>query len=152
MKLKKSVAVVTAAMVLAGSFGTMGVMANNHTDEDWRFSVATGGNVYASKEGREKQDTSSCYMKCNTCTHTGGTTGSGNSYFGTAHGAVTKDSTYRNCIYNGKGSTTYSFTPGTTKYMTNYIKETSNSWAKIWCESGYTSYATFTGVWSPDSI
>ena len=90
-------------------------------------------------------------MKCNSYSHIGNQ-GSGNSYYGTAHGAVSKESSYSNRMYNGKVSTRYMFTSGTTKYMTNYIYESSCRWAKIYCESGYTSYATFSGVWSPDSV
>ena len=135
---------------MAGSLGTMGVLANNCGDTDWTFTYATGGNMYASS-GHQKQDDSSSYMKCNSYSHIGNQ-GSGNSYYGTAHGAVSKYSTYSNRMYNGKVSTRYMFTPGTTKYMTNYIYESSCGWANIYCESGYTSYATFSGVWSPDSV
>ncbi len=150
MYFKKFFATASAIAIIVGSLGTMGVLANNCKDSDWTFTYATGGNMYASS-GRQKQDDSSCYMKCNSYSHIGNQ-GSGNSYYGTAHGAVSKESSYSNRMYNGKVSTHYMFTSGTTKYMTNYIYESSCRWAKIYCESGYTSYATFSGVWSPDSV
>lgn len=150
MYFKKFFATASAIAIIVGSLGTMGVLANNCKDSDWTFTYATGGNMYASS-GRQKQDDSSCYMKCNSYSHIGNQ-GSGNSYYGTAHGAVSKESSYSNRMYNGKVSTRYMFTSGTTKYMTNYIYESSCRWAKIYCESGYTSYATFSGVWSPDSV
>lgn len=151
MKMKRFFATASAVAIIAGSLGTMGVLANNCGDTNWTFTYATGGNMYAAKEGRQKTDDSSCYMKCNSYSHIGNQ-GSGNSYYGTAHGAITKGSSYSNRMYNGKVSTRYLFTPGTTRYMTNYIYETSCEWANIYCESGYTSYATFSGVWSPDSV
>ena len=151
MKLKKFLATVSAVAIMAGSLGTMGVLANNCKDSNWTFTYATGGNMYATKDGRQKQDDSSCYMRCNSYSHIGNQ-GSGNSYYGTAHGAVSEWSSYSNRMYNGKVSPRYMFTSGTTKYMTNYIYESSCRWAKIYCESGYTSYATFSGVWSPDSV
>ena len=138
MKLKKFLATVSAVAIMAGSLGTMGVLANNCKDSNWTFTYATGGNMYVSSS-RQKQDNSSCYMRCN-------------SYYGTAHGAVSEWSSYSNRMYNGKVSPRYMFTSGTTKYMTNYIYESSCGWANIYCESGYTSYATFSGVWSPDSV
>ena len=150
MYFKKFFATASAIAIIVGSLGTMGVLANNCSDTNWTFTYATGGNMYATTE-REKTDDSSCYMKCNSYSHIGNQ-GSGNSYYGTAHGAVSQWSSYSNRMYNGKVSTRYLFTPGTTKYMTNYIYESSCRWAKIYCESGYTSYATFSGVWSPDSI
>ena len=150
MYFKKFFATASAIAIIVGSLGTMGVLANNCKDSNWTFTYATGGNMYASS-GRQKQDDSSCYMKCNSYSHIGNQ-GSGNSYYGTAHGAVSKESSYSNRMYNGKVSTRYMFTSGTTKYMTNYIYESSCRWAKIYCESGYTSYATFSGVWSPDSV
>ncbi len=150
MRFKKFFATASAVAIITGSLGTMGVLANNCKDSDWTFTYATGGNMYASS-GRQKQNDSSCYMKCNSYSHIGNQ-GSGNSYYGTAHGAVSKESSYSNRMYNGKVSTRYMFTSGTTKYMTNYIYESSCRWAKIYCESGYTSYATFSGVWSPDSV
>ena len=151
MRFKKFFATASAVAIITGSLGTMGVLANNCKDSDWTFTYATGGNMYATKDGRQKQDDSSSYMKCNSYSHIGNQ-GSGNSYYGTAHGAVSKESSYSNRMYNGKVSTRYMFTSGTTKYMTNYIYESSCRWAKIYCESGYTSYATFSGVWSPDSV
>ena len=151
MKLKKLTAIAATSALIVSCIAPTGVLANNYSDTAWTFSIATGGNAYAS-EGREKQDSTSAYMKCNTMTHNGGTTGSGNSYYGTAYGSTSLNGTYSNCMYNGKTSTRYLFTSGTVKYMTNYIKESNHSFARIWCESGYTSYATFTGVWSPDSI
>ena len=150
MRFKKFFATASAVAIITGSLGTMGVLANNCKDSDWTFTYATGGNMYASS-GRQKQADSSCYMKCNSYSHIGNQ-GSGNSYYGTAHGAVSKESSYSNRMYNGKVSTRYMFTSGTTKYMTNYIYESSCRWANIYCESGYTSYATFSGVWSPDSV
>lgn len=150
MYFKKFFATASAIAIIVGSLGTMGVLANNCKDSDWTFTYATGGNMYASS-GRQKQDDSSCYMKCNSYSHIGNQ-GSGNSYYGTAHGAVSKESSYSNRMYNGKVSPRYMFTSGTTKYMTNYIYESSCRWANIYCESGYTSYATFSGVWSPDSV
>ena len=150
MKLKKFLATVSAVAIMAGSLGTMGVLANNCKDSNWTFTYATGGNMYVSSS-RQKQDNSSCYMRCNSYSHIGNQ-GSGNSYYGTAHGAVSEWSSYSNRMYNGKVSPRYMFTSGTTKYMTNYIYESSCRWAKIYCESGYTSYATFSGVWSPDSV
>lgn len=151
MYFKKFFATASAIAIIVGSLGTMGVLANNCGDTSWTFTYATGGNMYATKDGRQKQDDSSSYMKCNSYSHIGNQ-GSGNSYYGTAHGAVSKESSYGNRMYNGKVSTRYMFTSGTTKYMTNYIYESSCRWANIYCESGYTSYATFSGVWSPDSV
>ena len=151
MYFKKFFATASAIAIIVGSLGTMGVLANNCGDTSWTFTYATGGNMYATKDGRQKQDDSSSYMKCNSYSHSGNQ-GSGNMYQGTPHGAVSKESSYSNLMYNGKVSTRYMFTSGTTKYMTNYIYESSCRWANIYCESGYTSYATFSGVWSPDSV
>ena len=95
MKLKRILATVSAVAIMAGSLGTMGVLANNCGDTSWTFTYATGGNMYATKDGRQKQDDSSSYMKCNSYSHIGNQ-GSGNSYYGTAHGAVSKESSYSN--------------------------------------------------------
>ena len=77
--------------------------------------------MYAAKEGRQKQDDSSSYMKCNSYSHIGNQ-GSGNSYYGTAHGAVSKESSYSNRMYNGKVSTRYMFTSGTIHNNTDMIR------------------------------
>lgn len=151
MKLQKMIATVGAVAVMAGSFGIIGVMASNYADTSYTFSFATGGNVYATKLGREKQDSTSSYMKCNSYVHTA-SNGSGSTYYGTVHGGMSASGSYTNPVYNGNSSKRYSFTSGTTRYMTNYVHEASYTYANIYCESGYTNHTSFSGVWSPDSI
>jgi hypothetical protein len=147
----------TAAIAIVGAaLVPTPAMANNHEDKEYSYSTGTAANVSGYASGaRKKEDASSSYMYCKTCTvTTTGASGSG-AYYGVVHGSKTKTGKYSNmATTNGRCSSTYTFKKGTVYFMSNYVNECGGTYAKIWCTpygSG-SGNLTFTGVWSPDSV
>lgn len=152
-KMPRVAAMGTAVLMLAGMLPTV-AMANNHEDDPWVFNVsAQGGKAYVSPANRNKLDNTSSYMKCDTFTqiYIGG---SGDTYVGTVHGSkgIKLSDGLSDVYYGSRHSTSYTFKQGTVKYMTNFLYEAGYEYANIYCDAKYTTYAKFTGVWSPDSI
>lgn len=151
--IKKKIAALSAAtMMLVAAFPAVGY-ANNHADTEFHFTMLQAGSkVYAAPQNREKEDASSVYMRC-TAANKVSSNSYGNTYQGTAHGSMTSIGALADCIYYGKGSWTYSFVPGKSHYMVNYIKETGRTHANIQCTTKENVVnMRFSGLWSPDSI
>lgn len=123
--------------------------ANNYEDTTFTFYFfGSQTSTYAS-EGREKMDYTSSYMYCDSAyePYVSGPL----KYNALVHGSSSETGSYADCYYNGNHSTTYTFYQGDAKYMTNYVKEAGKSWARIRViKNGM--QATFSGLWSPDSI
>ena len=113
--------------------------AGNYQDTIFSFEFE---GIQRFTEFREKEDSTSAYMKCNTCT-------TGASY--TAHVVAANES---NPAVSGDVSNghTYLFTANTTYKMINYAYEYGFSYAAIACSPNYTYKFTASGLWSPDSV
>lgn len=144
-KIIKLITIVISAaviIILSSSFAE----ANNYADEPWSFTVGPhGGTGYIVKTGRNKTDASSVYIKCDEGTE-------GKSFLGTAYGSNSADKGFFNCTYNGKASKSYSIKKDSVFLMTNYIYEAGYGYANVFYDAKYIGNASFSGVWSPDSI
>jgi hypothetical protein len=71
-KLFKNVVTGTAAIaIVVASLVPTPAMANNHEDKEYSYSTGTAANVSGYASGaRKKEDASSSYMYCKTCTVT----------------------------------------------------------------------------------
>lgn len=141
--MKKKIGVVlTTAILAVGSMVPMSAMANNYTDSDWSFTIATGGTGYIAG-ARSKTDTTDTYIKC--------TAGTG-TFIATPYGSTAQNGTYSNREYKGCVASSYIVGNNGKYYMPNFIYESGGTWAKVHYNAKYASYTTFKGVWSPDSI
>ena len=128
-----------AVMVMtAGAMVT--ASANNHGDQD--FSYYNLDDHEGITGFRDKQDSTSSYMKCN---HTNAR------YEAWVIGKYNREyATARNDCSHGY---TYKFATGTTKFLKNWVYENGYDQASIcsiWSNPG--TYVNANGVWSPDSI
>ncbi|MBR4059307.1 MAG: hypothetical protein IKK03_05645 [Lachnospiraceae bacterium] len=113
--------------------------AGNYRDTEYTFEFE---NEQLYTRLRAKQDNTSSYMKCNTCT-------TGTSY--TAH-VVAANRDTNTPYYDVSNGHTYLFTANTTYKMINYAYEYGYSYAAIACSPNYTYQFTASGLWSPDSV
>ncbi len=152
LSLSKAIAVGISALVVATCVPMISE-ASNYTDSAFTFNVsATGGAGCVSDTGRNKEDDSSSYMYCTSYQKTY-SQGTGSTYVATAYGSTCQvKGTFHNCNYRGNTAPSYSLSSGVKKYLTNYIYESGCRFATIYCSTNYTTYAKFSGLWSPDSI
>ena len=152
-KITKRIAAVCGALAIGAVSLSPGAMAvGNIKDSDWKYSLAASGTGLAAKEGREKLDDTSVYMKCTGFRPLQSGSTSGVSFRATAYGGNSATGSFSNIGYNGKISPTYSMYNGKVQYMTNYIHEAGKRYANIYCQPGNGGYLEFSGVWSPDSV
>lgn len=150
---KHIIALSGAAMLLVSAIPTV-AYASNFADTSFVFTFYNPNSLptYVQNENRPKEDSTSSYMKCNTAVGIYGGT-SGYTYKATVHGSSSISGGLADCYYGSSHSKTESLTANTTKYLTNYVKETGHAYANIYCEPGKYTYNTkYSGVWSPDSI
>ena len=130
-------------------FSANRVEANNW--EDWAYSFRFNSAVtstYVSSEGREKEDTSKSYILC---TDAYEPYVSGDFRFGAqVHGSNYLSSNYHACTYHGYGTPSYIVREGDSYYMTNFVKETYQTYANINVRK-IDIAAQFYGYWSPDN-
>ncbi len=152
-KIIKRVAAVCSALAIGVVSLSPGAMAaGNIKDSDWKFSFAVSGTGLAAKEGREKLDDTSVYMKCTGVRPLQSGSISGVSFRATAYGGDSATGSFSNIGYNGKKSPTYSMYNGKVQYMTNYIHEAGKRYANIFYQPENGGYLEFSGKWSPDSV
>ncbi|MFG6325289.1 MAG: hypothetical protein K1W00_00410 [Lachnospiraceae bacterium] len=146
----KFVVILMSAVALV-AMSPLFARANNYKDDPWSFTVGEYGNTgLIVKEGRDKMDASSSYIKCNN--YYGLQDSKGTSFQATAYGSNSKISGFINCVYNGKSSIAYTVTGGSEYRMVNYIYEAGYSYGNIYYNASFNRNITFVGVWSPDSI
>ncbi len=138
------VAVITVAVVNSDE-----ASANNWQDTAYTFYFSVSQNAtYVASSGRTKQDTSKVYIMCNYAYEPNV---SGSLRFNAqAHGSNNSSSGFAACTYNGHSTPTYTIYKNTSKYMTNYIRETNKTYANIYVSKNGMQ-ATFKGDWSPDN-
>ncbi|MEE1077622.1 MAG: DUF2712 domain-containing protein [Agathobacter sp.] len=141
--MKKILAVLTfviCVMFCCISLGKQGVLAaGNYKDTSYSFSFQNRA-LYT--QARSKNDYTSSYMKCTSCT-------SNTSY--TAH-VVATTSIFSNDYVDASRGHVYCFTTGTTYKMLNWVKEDGFSYAAIQGNPNYGYNFSASGYWSPDSI
>ena len=123
-KIRRRFAAFSGAVLIGVVSLSPNVMAGNTSRKSWTYSFAPSGSGYVAKQGREKKNNTSVYMRCDSVESliSSGST-SGVSFKATAHGATSKDGKYSNIIHNAKASPTYTMTKEKEQYMINYIKE-----------------------------
>lgn len=145
------ISVIVMLMTALVSMSSLFAVASNYKDETWTFAIGAYGKTgYIAQYGREKQDDTGVYIKCDG--YTAATGANGTSFQATAYGSNNPNNGFFNCTYNGNSSRTYSIQNGSVYRMINYINEAKYKYANIWCYAPYNANVTFTGVWSPDSI
>ncbi len=112
--------------------------AGNYKDTAFEFDFC-GEHKFT--EFRDKEDNTSSYMKCNSCT-------SGTSY--TAH--VVGLDLYAAGIFDASRGHVYVFTEGTTCKLINYVYEDGYEYAAIEAAPNYLYEFSASGLWSPDSV
>lgn len=145
------VSVIVMLMTALVSMSSLFVVAGNYKDTPWTFEIGPHGKIgYITQYGREKQDDTGVYIKCDGYTASYGSMGT--SFQATAYGSNNPNNGFFNCTYNGNSSRTYNVQKGSVYKMVNYINEAKYKYANIWCYAAYNANVTFSGVWSPDSI
>lgn len=143
---KQIISLVCAIMLFASVFA-LTASANNHTDTEFTFRFTNGGNWVTNF--REKQDTSNCYMYCNSTTNS--------TYYFTAR--------VEGSFYSGMPSVSnrwdashgyrYTIRVGTeTTGIRNWVKDdypNTRVYAAIVGMPSTSSAFTTGGVWSPDN-
>ena len=148
-KLFKVITVVMSLLIIV-AISPLFAEAGNTKETSWTFQVgAYGTNKLICSNGRDKNDSSSVYINCNS--YTAGTGAKGSSFQATAYGSNDSKTHFVNCEYNGNSSKTYSVSKGSVYYMINYIYEAKCQFANVWCAAPYNANSTYSGVWSPDS-
>ena len=136
--------------VLTGTMATMLILsaglqvkANNHSDAyATAYLDEANGTAVWYTTGREKQDTTSGYVKNINSSYNGGT------YF-TLVGAGKENGTIP---YDNFRLYRYSVKPGIAMYLTNLVKESGYNYAMMKVEPGTAYYYSTYFAWSPDSI
>lgn len=140
-----AVLVITASILMSSKISN----ANNYKDTEYVFYFTAGKEKgYVDSVGREKMDYSKTYIMCNYAyePYVEGDL----KFTAQAHGSNSSGSGFATCTYNGHTTPSYVIHKDTSKYMTNYIKETNKKYANIYVKKNGPA-ATFRGKWSPDN-
>lgn len=133
---KRSTLLAGVAALLVLILSAPAIALANYNSNTWYSSYAYSRNV-TKTSARQKMDKTKSWNDCRSVTdgvtHTVEVVGNKNSetYF--------------------VGSPVYTWTPGKSGYLTNYVKENGYSWAQLWFNNLKNYGITISGYWSPDN-
>ncbi len=153
--LKRNIIIVLLVMCVIGSLELINVSASCK-DTEGTYKVSGYGYRWT-ESARKKEDYTSSYQKCLSCTRTY------QSWVYGSNKSVIKntDENYHNSSIlkrnlkdpkTGKRTPVYTFNKGTTRYMINYVKENKLKYAGMMFMTGNIEPCTAHILWSPDSV
>lgn len=154
--LKRKLALTLSVICIMISLGAISVSANNCKDTDKTYLVSGYGYRWT-ESARKKEDYSSSYQKCISCTRTyqSWVYGSNQSVIENTDKNYHDSSILKRYLTNpktGKRTPVYTFNKGTTWYMINYVKENKLKYAGMMFMTGDIEHCKAHIRWSPDSV